>query len=74
MEPLRIKCLENKTGADGSIYGKFVIEPLEKVMAPLLVMPLDEYYSLLLMVQPLLLSESKALLTNSPPFLALLKT
>ncbi|MBK7749672.1 MAG: DNA-directed RNA polymerase subunit alpha [Candidatus Obscuribacter sp.] len=30
MEPLRIKCLENKTGADGSIYGKFVIEPLEK--------------------------------------------
>ena len=23
MEPLRIKCLENKTGADGSIYGKF---------------------------------------------------
>jgi DNA-directed RNA polymerase subunit alpha len=30
MEPLKIKCLENKTGADGSIYGKFVIEPLEK--------------------------------------------
>ena len=28
MEPLKIKCLENKTGADGSIYGKFVIEPL----------------------------------------------
>lgn len=30
MEPLKIKCLENKTGADGSIYGKFVIEPLER--------------------------------------------
>lgn len=30
IEPLKIKCLENKTGADGSIYGKFVIEPLEK--------------------------------------------
>ena len=30
MEPLRSKCLENKTGTDGSIYGKFVIEPLEK--------------------------------------------
>ncbi len=29
MEPLKIKCSENKTGADGSIYGKFVIEPLE---------------------------------------------
>ncbi|MBI4533290.1 MAG: DNA-directed RNA polymerase subunit alpha [Candidatus Melainabacteria bacterium] len=30
MEPLKIKCLENKTHADGSIYGKFVIEPLER--------------------------------------------
>lgn len=30
LEPLKIKCLENKTGADGSIYGKFVIEPLER--------------------------------------------
>lgn len=30
MEPLKIKCLENKTAADGSIYGKFVIEPLER--------------------------------------------
>ena len=30
MEPLKIKCSENKTGADGSIYGKFVIEPLER--------------------------------------------
>src|ERR1700677_2800612 len=30
MEPLKIKCLENKTGADGSINGKFVIEPLER--------------------------------------------
>jgi len=30
IEPLKIKCLENKTGTDGSIYGKFVIEPLEK--------------------------------------------
>ncbi|MBX9570816.1 MAG: DNA-directed RNA polymerase subunit alpha [Candidatus Obscuribacterales bacterium] len=30
IEPLKIKCLENKTGADGSIYGKFVIEPLER--------------------------------------------
>lgn len=30
MEPLKIKCLENKTGTDGSIYGKFVIEPLER--------------------------------------------
>src|ERR1700728_1039647 len=30
MEALKIKCSENKTGADGSIYGKFVIEPLEK--------------------------------------------
>ncbi len=30
IEPLKIKCLENKTGTDGSIYGKFVIEPLER--------------------------------------------
>src|SRR4029434_1089314 len=30
MEPLKIKCLENKTAADGAIYGKFVIEPLER--------------------------------------------
>jgi len=30
MEALKIKCSENKTGADGSIYGKFVIEPLER--------------------------------------------
>lgn len=29
-EPIKIKCLENKTHADGSIYGKFVIEPLER--------------------------------------------
>jgi DNA-directed RNA polymerase subunit alpha len=29
-DQLKIKCLENKTGADGSIYGKFVIEPIEK--------------------------------------------
>lgn len=30
IEPLKIKCLENKTANDGSIYGKFVIEPLER--------------------------------------------
>lgn len=30
VEPIKIKCLENKTAADGSIYGKFVIEPLER--------------------------------------------
>src|SRR5271169_4960304 len=30
MEALKIKCLENKTGADGSVYGKFVIELLER--------------------------------------------
>ncbi|HMO22230.1 MAG TPA: hypothetical protein PKC98_14840, partial [Candidatus Melainabacteria bacterium] len=29
-EPIKIKCLENKTHADGSIYGKFQIEPLER--------------------------------------------
>src|SRR6202453_1787706 len=30
MEPLKIKCLENKTGANGSIYGKFAIKAFER--------------------------------------------
>ncbi len=30
MDNLKIKCIENKTAADGSMYGKFVIEPLQK--------------------------------------------
>ena len=27
---LKIKCIDTKTNSDGSQYGKFVVEPLEK--------------------------------------------
>ena len=30
MSQVTIKCLENKTNNDGSLYGKFVIEPFDR--------------------------------------------